>query len=176
MKLKGYDELIEWQIKNYTDQINIILKIVELKGYWKNHIRAQLQYLTKYQEITLLLNLDKERGDLIQHRDEIIQEWMEYYTTVHEGIHVMKNYFTEINSIRKEYLSNEYYTVRKKQVRNTMKIYNKPTDEHYIKGKKHKQAAHNATHNPVYDGLYMEYKQKQKKRAKNKKKVNEKIQ
>lgn len=105
-----YDELIEWQIKNYTDQINIILKIVELKGYWKNHIRAELQYLTKYQEITLLLTLDKERGDLIQHRDEIIQEWTEYYTTVHEGIQVMKNYFTEMNSIRNEYLSNEYYT------------------------------------------------------------------
>lgn len=49
-----------------------------------------------------------------------------------------------------------------------MKIYNKPTDEHYIKGKKHKQPIHNATNTPIHDGIYRAHKQKQKKIAKNK--------
>lgn len=65
-------------------------------------------------------------------------------------------------------LMNTIHSKRKKHVRNTMKIYNKPTDEHYIKGKKHKQPIHNATNTPIHDGIYREHKQKQKKIAKNK--------
>lgn len=47
-----------------------------------------------------------------------------------------------------------------------MKIYDKPTEEHYIKGKKHKQPIHNATNTPVHDGIYREYTKKQKKKKK----------
>lgn len=47
-----------------------------------------------------------------------------------------------------------------------MKLYDKPTDEHYIRGKKHKQPITHATNKPVYDGIYREHKKKNRKKKK----------
>lgn len=109
MNITSYNDLIDYQIQEYTLQINLIKKLLENKGFWRSYARSDLQNLTRFPSVSLLLNLDNERGYLIQHRTEIIKEWTDYYETVHDGLYAMMNYYCELNNCRSKYIRKEVY-------------------------------------------------------------------
>lgn len=109
MNITSYNGLIDYQIQEYTLQINLIKNLLEVKGFWRSYARSDLQNLTRFPYVSLLLNLDNERGYLIQHRTEIIKEWTDYYETVHDGLYAMMDYYCELNNIRWKYLWKEYF-------------------------------------------------------------------
>jgi hypothetical protein len=107
MTIDSYEKLIDYQIQEYTSQIGIIANICERRDYWTSDWDGHYSLETNHQEVALLNNLCNERDYLDKHRNEIIHEWTEYYETICDGLHAMYKYYTKLNHVRYEYISEE---------------------------------------------------------------------